>query len=182
MRWFIQNLLWQQSDSRCDCQIIGTNFIRSNRPALMRSPRSKVFSSLCACVDVQKNASLEMLQTLQMIRSLKLCRISSINSSVWNEMCSIKPCISLSLLQTSHRSPSGRNHSYSYVPKLVALHIQDGEGGLWVVGWERWASTSSRFVSSEPSRWDASRSCFLGYILRFQHISIADLHLTHYSR
>ena len=101
VRWFIQNLLWQQSDSRCDCQIIGTNFIRSNRPALMRSPRSKVFSSLCACVDVQKSASLEMLQTLQMIRSLKLCRISSINSSVWNEMCSIKPCISLSLANKS---------------------------------------------------------------------------------
>lgn len=137
-----------------------------------------------------------MLQTLQMIRSLKLCRISSINSSVWNEMCSIKPCISLSLslLQTSHRSPSGRNHSYSYVPKLVALHIQDGERteGCELsiesvellrlhslhVWFEIWKSYGSRFVSSESSKWDASRSCFLGYILRSQHISSPDFHLT----
>ena len=138
-----------------------------------------------------------MLQTLQMIRSLKLCRISSINSSVWNEMCSIKPCISLSLSlsckQVTDHRVEGTTHTAMFqssspctfrngertegcelsiesveLLRLHSLHV-------W---FEIWKSYGSRFVSSESSKWDASRSCFLGYILRSQHISSPDFHLT----
>ncbi len=148
-----------------------------------------------------------MCKTLHHLRCLKLCKWFILSSCAdfflstvafemtWNAFNQTLHFFSCKQV-TDHRV-EGTTHTAMFQSSSPCTWTRWGKKGvceLWVESVELlrlhslhvwfgiWKSNGSRSVSSESSRWDASMSCFLGHILRFQHISNVDFHLTHYSR